>query len=313
MNQLLILSPDAEEYARLLAPYALEQLTIHTASHYTTLDPAQLKAINLVLGDPPWLVKLLAHLPELQWVQSTFAGVNALCAPQLPRHYQLTNVKAVFGPSMSEYVFGYILALERDLLRARMQQQQHRWQPFPYRSLVGLTLGIAGLGDIGQHLASTAQHFGMRVKGLKLQAAVVPQVDEVYTVAELSQFLQELDYLVITLPATTQTQHLFNATALAQLKTEAVLINVGRGACVDQVALTQCLKARQLRAAVLDVFAEEPLAADDPLWDLEQVYITPHQAAVSVPADIVKIFVRNYQRFQQGQPLDYLIDFTRGY
>lgn len=313
MNHLLILSPQAEDYARLLAPYSLDQLTLHTANYYSALDPAQLKTINLVLGDPPWVVKLLAHLPQLQWVQSTFAGVNALCAPNLPHHYQLTNVKTVFGQPMSEYVFGYILALERDLLRARQQQQQHRWQPFSYRSLAGLTIGIAGLGDIGQHLASTAKHFGMRVKGLKLQATRVPQVDEVYTVTELKQFLLELDYLVITLPATVQTRHLFDAAALAQLKTDAVLINVGRGTCVDQIALTEQLKAQQLRAAVLDVFAEEPLAADDPLWDLEQVYITPHQAAVSVPADIVKIFVRNYQRFQQGQTLDYQVDFTKGY
>lgn len=312
MNQLLILSPEADEYASLLTPYALDQLTIHTANQ-TKIDPTKLQTINLVLGDPPWLAKLLPHLPKLQWAQSTFAGVNALCKPELRSDYRLTNVKGVFGQPISEYVFGYILALERDLRRAYHQQTKHQWQPFAYRSLAGLKIGVAGLGDIGQQVAATAKHFGMRVKGLKLSPSIVPHVDEVYTLAELAVFLQELDYLVITLPATAETQHLFHAQALQQLKPEAVLINVGRGTCVDQTALTHSLQTKQLRAAVLDVFAEEPLAADDPLWDLENVYITPHQAAVSFPVDIVKIFVHNYQRFQQGQTLDYLIDFTKGY
>lgn len=312
MNHLLILSTDAEKYAKLLAPYSLDQLTIHTATN-PKLDPASLQAINLVLADPPWLVKVLPHLPKLQWVQSTYAGVNTLCAPGLRRDYQLTNVKGVFGQLISEYVFGYILALERDLLRARQQQAQHQWQPFAYRSLAGLKVGIAGLGDIGQHVASTAKHFAMQVKGLKLTAASIPSVDEVYGFEQLNEFLADLDYLVIILPATPLTQHLFNAEALAQLKPEAVLINVGRGACVDQAALTASLQAQQLRAAVLDVFETEPLAATEPLWDLDNVYITPHQAAVSFPADIVKIFAKNYQHFQKNEPLEYLIDFDKGY
>jgi len=312
MHQLLILSTDAEKYEKLLAPYSLDQLTVHVAPS-PKLDPASLQAINLVLADPPWLVKLLPHLPKLQWVQSTYAGVNALCAPGLHNDYLLTNVKGVFGQLISEYVFGYILALERDLLRAYQQQAKHQWQPFAYRSLAGLTIGIAGLGDIGQHLASTAKHFGMQVKGLKFSAAAVPQVDEVYSFEQLSEFLTGLDYLVITLPATTLTKHLFNAAALAQLKPETVLINIGRGACVDQAALTHRLQTKQLRAAVLDVFEQEPLVATDPLWDLDNTYLTPHQAAVSFPADIVKIFVKNYRHFQQNEPLEYLIDFAKGY
>lgn len=311
MNQLLILSPEAAAYQPLLAPYALN-LQIHLASSAESL-PDNMSEINLVIGDPPLLAPLLERLPKLTWVQSTFAGVNALCQPELRSDYLLTNLKGVFGPLMSEYVFAYILALERGLLRAHQQQIQQVWQPFPYRSLAGVKIGIAGLGNIGQHLASTAKHFSMYVKGLKTSSAVVPKVDELYTLPELATFLRDLDYLVITLPATARTYHLFNAAALAQLKPETVLINVGRGSVVDQVALTQSLKAKQLRAAVLDVFAEEPLAATDPLWSLDNVYLTPHQAAVSFPIDVVKIFVHNYQRFQQGQTLDYLIDFQKGY
>ncbi|HPY41952.1 MAG TPA: NAD(P)-dependent oxidoreductase, partial [Thiolinea sp.] len=210
MNHLLILSTDAQQYTELLKPYALDQLIIHTAPS-PKLDAVNLQDINLVLADPPWLAKILPQLPKLQWAQSTYAGVNTLCAPGLRTDYLLTNVKGVFGQLMSEYVFAYILALERDLLRAYQQQMQQQWRPFPYRSLAGLKIGIAGLGDIGQHLASTAKHFGMYVTGLKLTAATVPQVDEVYSFEQLSEFLTDLDYLVITLPATPLTQHLFNA------------------------------------------------------------------------------------------------------
>lgn len=312
MNQLLILSPEAEYYQQLLAPYTLTELHIQLATH-PDFVLNNLDNINLVLGDPPWLAPLLPQLPKLQWVQSTFAGVNALCKPELRSDYLLTNVKGVFGQLISEYVFGYMLALERDVLRAYQQQTKRLWQPFPYRSLAGLKIGIAGLGDIGQQVATTAKHFSMYVKGLRLSPTPLSGIDELYTLHEFNAFLQDLDYLVITLPATAQTQHLFNAAAFAALKPEAVVINVGRGACIDQAALAHSLQTKQLRAAVLDVFEEEPLAASDPLWALEQVYITPHQAAVSFPEDIVKIFVQNYQRFQQGQTLDYLIDFQKGY
>lgn len=312
MHQLLILSPEAEEYQQLLSSYQLTDLQVHTATQ-PELAAEYLQQINLVLGDPPLVAKLLHTLPNLTWVQSTFAGVNALCQPELRQDYLLTNVKGVFGQLISEYVFGYILALERDLLRAYQQQSQQQWQPFAYRSLVGLKIGIAGLGDIGQQVAATAKHFQMVVKGLKFSPASLPNVDELYTLPALQQFLQDLDYLVITLPATAHTQHLFNAEALKQLKPETVLINVGRGACIDQTALTVSLQNKQLRAAILDVFVEEPLAPNDPLWTLDNVYITPHQAAVSFPEAIIKIFAHNYQRFQQGQTLDYLVDFKHGY
>lgn len=312
MNHLLILSPEAAAYKRLLASYALPDLYMHLATNLEVL-PDNLSEINLVIADPPLLAPLLERLPKLAWVQSTFAGVNALCQPELRSDYWLTNIKGVFGPLLSEYVFGYILALERGLLRAYQQQTQQLWQPFSYRSLAGLSIGIAGLGAIGQHLASTAKHFSMYVKGLKLSPAAVPNVDALYILPELTSFLQDLDYLVITLPATDRTHHLFNAAALAHLKSETVLINVGRGTVVDQAALTESLQTKQLRAAVLDVFEEEPLPATDPLWFLDNVYITPHQAAVSFPIDVVKIFVQNYQHFHQGQTLDYLIDFQKGY
>jgi phosphoglycerate dehydrogenase-like enzyme len=312
MNHVLIVSTDAQSYATLLKPYALTDLTLYV-SDTPKVDPSLLSKVNIILGDPPWIAKLLAQAPQLKWVQSTYAGVNTLCQPELRTDYQLTNVKGVFGQLISEYVFGYALALERGLFRARTQQTQHQWQPFAYRSLAGLTMGIAGLGDIGQHLASTAKHFAMQVKGLKFSPATVLYVDSVYTLENLNDFLQDLDYLVITLPSTPLTKHLFNAEALAQLKPDTVLINVGRGACVDQAALTACMQAKKLRAAVLDVFEDEPLAPDDPLWDLEEVYISPHQAAVSFPADVVRIFAQNYQHFQRGESLDYLIDFNKGY
>lgn len=310
MRRLLILSDDAPAYADLLGQ--LDETEIHCA---TTIEAGRRWAAqaNILLGRPDYVAGVLDVARRLAWVQSTFAGVDALCRPGLRRDYLLTGVKGIFGQAMSEYVFGQLLGLERGLYAAREDQRQQRWVPAFSPGIAGRTFGIAGLGSIGRHLAGTAVHFGMRVLGLRRHPGPVAQFENVYTIDQRDVFLAQLDYLVLALPETSDTRGLIDARALSELKPGAALINVGRGAVVEEAALVDALRSGRLRAAILDVFASEPLPRDHPFWRMDQVLLTPHIAALSAPADVVPIFRDNYLRFRQRRRLRYLVDFERGY
>ena len=192
-------------------------------------------------------------------------------------------------------------------------QVEKCWEPFTYRSSEDIVLGIIGLGSIGQHLAKTARQFGIRVTGLNLSGKSCAEVEQVFNWASIADFLAEPDYVVITLPDTPQTRHCINAEVLGMMKPAAVLINVGRGSVVNENDLIVALRQHTIGGAVLDVFATEPLPADNPLWHLPNVYVTPHAAAVSLPEAVVKKFDANYQRFLRNEPLLDVIDFARGY
>ncbi|MDM3870459.1 D-2-hydroxyacid dehydrogenase [Porticoccus sp. W117] len=312
MNQLLILSNDADEYAEKLRCRNLPDLEIFTASHS---DQAQQFAshANIILGTPALIAPLLHRAPNLQWVQSSFAGVEPFCAPELRRDYLLTGVKGIFGPLMSEYVFAYILAFERNLFATRKNQCEKRWHSIPYRSLGSLTIGICGLGSIGQHIAKTAAHFNMTVLGLSRSAKQIVGVEKVFPPEVICDLSQQVDYLVSALPNTSETQGIINDEVFKALGPSAVFINVGRGATVDEPALIDALHRKVIRGAVLDVFQTEPLPQDNPLWCLDSAFVTPHNSAVTFPADITELFFENYKRFQAGQRLQHVIDFSREY
>ncbi len=312
MNRLLLLTEDAEHYRSELLARDLPELEICCPGDAAAID-ALLPQVNILLGEPARVANVLPKAQRLQWVQSTFAGVEPLCRQGSRRDYTLTGVKDVFGPLMSEYVFGYMLSLERHLLATHEYQRQKQWHKLPYRSLAGMTMGICGLGSIGRHIATTAAHFGMRVVGLSRSGKPVPPVDAVYRPEQKLEFAQQLDYLVVVLPSTPATRHFINAEFIAHLPSQAVLINVGRGATVDQETLTTALQQQRLRGAVLDVFEEEPLPSTSALWELDNVVITPHSAALTFAADVIDIFCDNYSRFCSKKPLRFTIDLELGY
>jgi len=231
----------------------------------------------------------------------------------LRRDYILTNAKGMFGRLIGEYVMAYVFAHERQLFRMRKNQLERRWRPLAYRPAKDIRLGIVGLGSIGRELALTARHFGFRVTGLNRSGKPSDAVEDVYTAADMATFLADLDYVVLTLPATPETRHFVNARTLGLMKPSAVLINVGRGNSVSETDLVQALRDGVIGAAVLDVFESEPLAQDSPLWLMPNVYITPHTSAISFPDEIAAVFIENYRRFAGGQPLQYVVDFELGY
>ncbi len=312
MNRLLILTTDADDYSSLLCDSHLQDLEILSCSREEDARGV-IQNCNIVLGDPAMVATVLDHARSLRWVQSTFAGIDPLCKKGLRRDYVLTGVKDIFGPLISEYVFAYILALERDLFQTRENQRNKSWIVMPYRSLRILTIGVCGVGSVGEHVARTAAHFGMRVLGFRRTQTECPYVERVYTGSSFGEFLESLDYLVLAIPRTSDTDHLIDSAALSKMKSSAVLINVGRGNAIAISDLVDALRDGTIRAAVLDVFEQEPLPRDSPLWELSNAFITPHNSAPSFPEDIVPVFCDNYRRFLENQPLHYVVDFEKGY
>jgi len=312
VNKLLILAAESAKYTELVERAGLPDLDISSSSRAE--DARTLAAgCNIILGDPDLVGKVLASAARLEWVQSSWAGVDHLCKPELRRDYLLTNAKGMFGALVGEYVMTWVFAHERQIFRMRKYQLQKRWRPMGYRPARDIRLGIIGLGSIGRELALTARHFGIRVTGMNRSGKACDEVEKVYTASDMAAFLDGLDYVVLTLPATDRTRHLINAEALKLMKPSAVLINVGRGNSICEADLAEALRGGVIGGAVLDVFEKEPLPQDSPLWLMPNVYITPHTSAISFPAEIVQVFVDNYRRFVRGEALRHVVDFELGY
>jgi phosphoglycerate dehydrogenase-like enzyme len=312
MHHLLILTKHPDDYRARIEAAALPDLTIVAAADVAE-GLARGVHSDILLGDPARVKEALPHLPRLVWTQLTWAGVEPMLDPALRRDYVLTNIRGVFGPLMSEYVFGYLLMLERKILPRLEAQREGRWDTALPGTLRGKTLGLVGVGSIGAHLAATGRHFGMRVHGYTRSSRDCRDVDRYFHGGDKAAFARDLDYLVATLPNTDQTRAIVDAAMLEALPPRAVVVNVGRGRTVDEAALAEALEAGRLGGAVLDVFAEEPLPASSPFWTTPNTYVTGHTSAPSFPADIVGVFVENYRRFHAGQPLQYRVDFERGY
>lgn len=307
----LILAPDAAEYAA-----AIEHESGAFAPLTACRTPSEARkrydAQPVLLGAPDLIAEIIDELEAVRWVQSTWAGVRPLLEAGR-RDYVLTGVKGVFGPAMAEYVVGHLLARELDIPGRSDRQRRREWFDAPSGTLRGKLAGILGTGSIGRHVAATLHGFGVQVRGLNRSGADAPPFDAVFSRGELASFLRGLDYLVCVLPDTAETRHLLNADTLAALPPHAVVVNVGRGSVLDSGALAEALRRGRLGGAVLDVFEEEPLPADSPLWDVPKLTITAHVAARSIPAEITPLFLRNYEHFVAGDPLEFVVDFERRY
>jgi phosphoglycerate dehydrogenase-like enzyme len=303
MPKLLILSRAAEEYKRLLESAQLPELEL-------TDEP---QTCDIILGEPKLVRGVLPELSILKWVQSIYAGVEPLVDPSQRRNYVLTNARGVFGELMSEYVFGYLLFFEKKILERMRTQQARQWQRPESGLLRGKTIGLLGVGSIGAHLAGTAKHFGLQVRGFTRESESCPDVDAYYHGDDLLTFADGLDYLVSVLPRTNDTNEIVDASLLKALPRHAIFINVGRGNAVDESALVDALNEGKIAAAVLDVFAKEPLPKDHPFWGTPNLYMTFHTSAISYPEDITRLFIENYELYLEGKPLKYAVDFERGY
>jgi len=304
MHKLLILSQDENKYRALIEEARLSHLEFAT-------QPAA--DVDIVLGEPKPIKAALAALPALVWAQSIWAGIEPLLDPASRRNYTLTNARGVFGGLMSEYVIGYLLAHERKIFKRLEDQKNKSWDELETGTLRGKTIGLLGVGSIGAEVARAAKFFGMKVRGYTRTSETSADIDQYYHDAHLQEFAKGLDYLINILPNTVDTRKIIDANLLNALPSRALVINVGRGQAVDESALITALAQNKIAGAVLDVFDREPLPKDHPFWTTPNLLMTFHTAAPSLPEDLAKIFIENYKLFIQGKPLNYQVDFERGY
>lgn len=311
MTDCLIVSSLANQYVQMLAEF--EDLdAMFTAVSTSEEALREYRDQEIVFGDPDLVAPILSKMPGINWVQSTWAGILPFISSDR-RDYLLTGIKGVFGSQMSEYVMGYLLSHELRIAEREAAQRNRQWFREPSGMLSGKRLGVMGTGSIGQHIAQTGASFGMAVSGLSRSGTAQAGFERVMPISELNAFLGSVDYLVSALPQTPDTDHLLNRKTLALLAPGSVFINVGRSNVVEDAALIAALERGDLAAAILDVFEEEPLPDDNPLWTTRNLRVTAHISAVSRPSLVVPIFVENLQRFREQKPLKYVVDFEVGY
>ena len=262
---------------------------------------------------------------KLRWIHSPAAAVHQLLFPELVNSdIILTNGSEVHGAVVAEHALGLVFALAKRLPQAMRLQDKHVWgqesmwlgRPRP-REIAGATLGLIGLGSIGREVAKSASRLKMRVIAVRQHPGKeIPEgVQQVFASTQLDELLSQSDYVVLATPVTPNTLGMINAARLARMKPDAYLINVGRGPLVDEAALAQALREEKIGGAALDVFEEEPLPADSPLWELENVLITPHTAGLTE-----KLWERHYatisenlRRYLKNEPLLWVVDKKQGY
>jgi len=268
---------------------------------------------------PQLLAAALAKAPRLRWLHSRSAGLDRVLLPELIAHPAVvTNGRGPFSAALAEFVAAALLFFAKDLRRLVEDQRGRVWRPFEMRMLAGQTLGIVGYGDIGRAVACRLRPFGMRVLALRRRverSGADPLVDEVLPPERLSELMARSDAVVVAAPLTAETRGMVGAAAIAAMKPNAVLVNVGRGPVVDEAALVGALAERRIRGAALDVFGHEPLPADHPFWRMDDVLLSPH-CADHVPGwieEAMRLFLDNLERFRRGEPLLNVADKHRGY
>jgi phosphoglycerate dehydrogenase-like enzyme len=307
----LILSADAEDYLPCLQE--LTRTGVEFKPCATSLSAlAEYQGQEILIGQPDLVASVLNDMPEVRWVQSSWAGVTPLLNTGR-RDYLLTGVKDLFGPQMAEYVLGYMLARELKIFERHGHQANRNWWEVLSGTLSGRTVGIMGTGSIGSYIARALRPFGVGVSGFSRSGAPVEGFDCVYGLEKLERFLAKPDYLVCVLPDTPGTRHLLDARAFRAMKNHCYLLNIGRGSLIDEPALINALETGELAGAVLDVVEQEPLPPESALWDAPGLIVTGHIAAKSRPEDIAEIFTENYRRYCAGETLEFLVDFERGY
>jgi phosphoglycerate dehydrogenase-like enzyme len=259
---------------------------------------------------------LLPRMPGLRWAQALTAGVEGwLALPDLPPGLTLTCARGTHRESMPENILGALFYLTKPYAACVADQKRSKWTRRVATPLTGQTLGILGLGAVGQDVARLAAALGMRVIGTKRNPAPIEGVAQVLPPERIDTVLAQADFVLLLLPATPQTENLINAERLYQMKPTAWLLNFGRGALIDDADLIAAAGAKRIAGAILDVFRQEPLPATHPFWTSEGIIVLPHIGGGHPKRDevVARLFVDNLGRFLDGKPLRETVDRTAGY
>ncbi|HTS36320.1 MAG TPA: D-2-hydroxyacid dehydrogenase [Candidatus Solibacter sp.] len=261
----------------------------------------------------------------VKWIHAPSAAVHQFLFPDLvSSDVLLTNSREVHGPVVAEHVVALIFALAKKIPQAASFQHQRVWgqeriwnEGSHPREIAGTTLGLIGVGSIGRRVAQMASTLGMRVIAVRehIERGTPPGVEAVFPPSAIDDVLRQSGFVVLAAPLLDTTISLINADRLAAMGPDTYLINVGRGAQVDQSALADALRSRRIAGAALDVFEREPLPADSPLWELDNLLITPHTAGLTDKLwhRHYELFSDNLRRYLAHEPLRFVVNKRRGY
>jgi phosphoglycerate dehydrogenase-like enzyme len=264
------------------------------------------------------LDRFIGRAPKLRWIHSVSVGVESMLTPCVRlRNLTVTNGRGAFDKPIAEYVMTMILAICRRLPQLIELQRERTWQPIEAVELGETTIGLLGLGGIGQEVARLAAPFGPRIVAIRRRpnAVPVPGVEVLGGLDALPELLAVSDFVVVALPLTAETEALIDDEMLSKFKSGAWLINVARGALLDERALHRALRGEYLGGAVLDTFREEPLLETSPFYRLSNCIVTPHTSWSSdaVLTRTFDVFCDNLRRYRAAEPLEHLVDLTAGY
>lgn len=276
----------------------------------------EVKEAEIIIGNIDR--SLLSYGQRLKYVQLESAGSDTY-VPFLNKDCVLCNASGTFGANIAEHLIMCVLMLFRHMPSYGVYQKQHQFQPILHnRMIADSCFMIVGCGDLGTQLAKRIKALGGKTIGVKRTlVSKLPYFDEVYTISDFPSLIKKADAIILCLPNNRGSDHLINTKTLAMMKKEAILLNVGRGNAVDEIALYYALKERRIAGAALDVFAEEPLSENSPLWDLDNIIITPHVAGTFANEYTKQLFVSllsdNLHRYFEGKPLRNVVDREWGY
>lgn len=327
MRKLLVISNDQETRGAAAGPHTF------TPAHEQMLREAAGEALEIIIATPdeamlhtdaevvaafPMRMPEISILPRIRWLHSFSAGVDKILTPEVAHSsVVLTNSSGIHATPIAEHIMALCLMFARGFVKAAHAQQKAEWKKDnTLRELRDSRVLIVGLGAIGRETARLAHQFGARVDATSRSGKDKPDfVERLEKAEQLDALLPEADFVVITLPGTPETEHIFNASKFALMKQSAVLINIGRGSIVHEADLIDALQEGVIAGAGLDVFEKEPLPAESPLWHMENVVVTPHHSGLShrYMDRAIERFCDNLRAYLAGDPLPNEVDKRLGY
>ena len=289
------------------------QLTINVVGHHSDVDPYIADVDILLCFSPPMADHVVRDAPKLKWIQALGTGVdNIVDLPSLGKEVLVTNVRGIHGAPVSEATIAFMLSLARDMPRSVRAQEQSKWERWPSALLAGKTVGILGVGLIAEYLAPICKTFGMTVVGIIGSPRETRHFDRMAHRNDLTKVVGDLDFLVVLTPLSAETRNIVGEKVFAAMKPTAYLVNVARGGVVDEPALIAALEAGKIAGAGLDVFSQEPLPSDNPLWKTKNLTIFSHLGGYSQGYEdrAMTTIVGNMSKFLAGD-LKSMINIVR--
>lgn len=300
-TNLLILDSQGEEYKRALEPEFPELAIRACKTEHEVGDFIEKARILLTFNISDELIQKAVNL---EWIQALGTGVDSiLFLPSLPKGVLVTSTRGIHSPQMSELAMLLMLALTRRFPDTVRNQDKAVWDRWPAELLWQKKTGILGLGAVGKEIARKCKAFGMTVYGVNRSKKQVDAVDRFFGLDSLLTVARDVDYFIIVVPLTPETRGMVGAEVISAMKPTAFLLNLARGAVVNEKALIQALESGTIAGAALDVFNEEPLPQGHPFWKMKNVIVTPHIGGTSAfyVKQVLPVFQENLRRYLRGE------------